>query len=106
MGDHAKSPAIILAVGIFGVVDAAEVHQLLELTTFGIAQDMGSRLVVASTDHDSQLTERDRDTFGFVAQSSSDDTSEFFGRRGMQRTHQALAMVLVRRIFCCNWMMP
>ena len=102
----AKAQAVVAAVAVFRVVNAAQVEQLLKLATRRVAQDQGRGNVISRLDDDGELAQGDRGTLELVTQCGGNDVLELLGRSRMQWSHQALAMVLVRRIFCCNWMMP
>src|SRR5207247_348796 len=85
-----------------------QVDQLFELAALGVAQLLGSREIVRGLDGDRHFTELELHALRERAQC---DGHSLFQRRRVDGErcdgiHQALAIVCVRRIFCCSWMIP
>ena len=109
MRDGTVAKTVPLAITVRGIVETAEVDQLLEFAAWRIAQRAHGIEVIRSLDHDRHFAKRDGNALGLRAQCKTDGVLQDIGadrKTCHECPAQARAMVLVRRTFCCSWMIP
>ena len=109
MRGDTKTGAIGAHFAVSRIVKTRQINELLKLATRRFAQGLHHAQVVLSVHMNGHLTQSDGNVLNPVTQGRSQGVLQVFGANGEighRHSLQARAMVCVRRIFCCSWMMP